>query len=321
LNLSASKSVSEYRVFCKSCSHVPLFSSPEWLDVVCGEIGWGVISISENGKIVCAIVYRTRRILGVDVVTQPSLTQNVGPWFPEEIVSTLVESRSNALMELLAKSMPNAAWLRIGLSPSVDNWLPFYWQGYKQTTRYTYRISKHLDRDVLVKSIAGRTRRDIKFAEEKMELSIDTNGSVSELYEIISRSFSARKKKNRYSYSLLENIQVTLSKTKRCEILLARDRSGVAHGGIMLVGDCNTVYYLAGASDPYLKNRGVVSFLLRHAMIITQESGRTFDFEGSMIRPIEFFVRSFGGVRTPYHVIYKSASSIISGCMTMVGRI
>ena len=47
------------------------------------------------------------------------------------------------------------SYLCVNFAPAFTNWLPFYWKGYRQTTRYTYQIQgvDNLDVDVLVKRI------------------------------------------------------------------------------------------------------------------------------------------------------------------------
>ena len=44
---------------------------------------------------------------------------------------------------------------------------------------------------------------------------------------------------------------------------------------------------------------------MREIICQVHEGGRDFDFEGSMIRPIEKFYRLFGAQRKPYYRIWK----------------
>jgi hypothetical protein len=53
--------------------------------------------------------------------------------------------------------------------------------------------------------------------------------------------------------------------------------------------------YLMGGSDPSLRTSGAMSLLMWEAIKFAGQVARRFDFEGSMLRPVERFFRAFGG--------------------------
>ena len=59
-------------------------------------------------------------------------------------------------------------------------------------------------------------------------------------------------------------------------------------------------------------NSGAIPLLLWHSIKFSSSVTRVFNFEGSMIRPIEYFFRGFGGKLTPYYEITKINSNIIN---------
>jgi hypothetical protein len=67
-----------------------------------------------------------------------------------------------------------------------------------------------------------------------------------------------------------------------------------------LVGDRRTTYYLMGGGDPQLRTSGAGSLLMWEAIRRARAVSQVFDFEGSMLRPVERFFRAFGGRQTPY---------------------
>ena len=83
------------------------------------------------------------------------------------------------------------------------------------------------------------------------------------------------------------------------------------HAGVYLVSDSRSVYYLLGGSDPELRNSGATSLLMWEAIRWASEQGKQFDFEGSIVEPIERFVRSFGARQTPFFKIEKHPSLIL----------
>ena len=66
------------------------------------------------------------------------------------------------------------------------------------------------------------------------------------------------------------------------------------------------------ASMPWveIKNRFGIS-LIWNAIKFASNNSNIFDFEGSMIRPIENFFRAFGGIQAPYLLVEKTNSKIL----------
>ena len=66
-------------------------------------------------------------------------------------------------------------------------------------------------------------------------------------------------------------------------------------------GTPQSAYDLMGGSDPSLRTSGAMSLLMWEAIKFAGQVTRRFDFEGSMLQPVERFFRAFGGrqVRFP----------------------
>lgn len=75
--------------------------------------------------------------------------------------------------------------------------------------------------------------------------------------------------------------------------------------------DQHTVYYLLGGGDPELRTSGATSLLMWEGIRWASEQGKQFDFEGSMVEPIERFFRSFGARQIPYFGIEKCHSALV----------
>ena len=78
-----------------------------------------------------------------------------------------------------------------------------------------------------------------------------------------------------------------------------------------LVYDDNTVYYLMGGIHPDFKDLGGMDVVQFESIKFALESGRAFDFEGSMIESIEKYFRSFGSFQKPYFNISKTNSKLL----------
>lgn len=68
-----------------------------------------------------------------------------------------------------------------------------------------------------------------------------------------------------------------------------------------------------GGEDPELRNSGAGILLIWEAMKFTFEVLKLnrFDFEGSMLEPVERVRRDFGAIQTPYFAISKSNSKLL----------
>jgi predicted acetyltransferase len=86
---------------------------------------------------------------------------------------------------------------------------------------------------------------------------------------------------------------------------LAEDGNSNYHAAIYLIWDRDCTYYLMGGADPEFRNSGAMSLLIWEGINQAAQRKQSFDFEGSMIEPIEHFFRSFGGEQTHYLQITK----------------
>jgi lipid II:glycine glycyltransferase (peptidoglycan interpeptide bridge formation enzyme) len=73
----------------------------------------------------------------------------------------------------------------------------------------------------------------------------------------------------------------------------------------MLVWDRHAAYFLAGGSDPELRTSGAAPLVVWHLIRFAAQRTNRFDFEGSVIEPVEHFFRGFGGKLVPVHRIMK----------------
>ena len=141
----------KYRIFCESEDQVPIFSKDWWLDAVCGKDGWDVVLVEKNNKIVASMPYVFKKKLGCLMLYMPKLTQHLGPYIvcAKGLSYTKKLSFEMEMMEQLISLLPKFADMKQKFSTNISNWLPFYWAGFQQTTKYTYVIPNLKDLDAL----------------------------------------------------------------------------------------------------------------------------------------------------------------------------
>jgi len=73
--------------------------------------------------------------------------------------------------------------------PNFTNWLPFYWSGFKCTTKYTYVIKDIKNKESFMNNISSARKRDFKIAQKNNpEIIHDFN--VNDCYFMIKKTFN-----------------------------------------------------------------------------------------------------------------------------------
>ncbi|NUN07503.1 MAG: GNAT family N-acetyltransferase, partial [Bdellovibrio sp.] len=154
-------------------------------------------------------------------------------------------------------------------------------------------------------------KSDIKKATSRFSVNVDLNGSLEDFISLSNKTFARQNLKPPYSDELLEKLDKVCEEKECRKILIAKDSDGAPHAGAFLVWDRESAYYLIGGGDPSLRKSGATSLCLWEAIKFSASVTKSFDFEGSMIQPIEKFFRAFGGTPTPYFYVTKTSSKML----------
>lgn len=250
------------------------------------------------------------------LIEMPPLTPYLGPWLRNseaKYANRLSEEKD--LMTELIEALPPFASFDQGLHPSVTNWLPFYWKGYNQTTRYTYIIDRSNKPERWWSETLENVRTDIRKAQKQVEVIESTD--VAKFIELAKSTFKRQNKSLPYNEEVVYRLDNACQQQGTRKILLAVDVQGRAHAGVYLVWDGNTVYNLISGGDPELRNSGATSLLMWNAIEFALSQGKNFDFEGSVVEPIERFFRAFGARQAPCFEISKTDSSFVKMYRTL----
>ena len=130
----------QYRALCQSESSIPLFSQ-SWYDALSVDNNWDVALVEKGGQVFASMPYVVRKRFGRTILGHPPLTQALGPWIREiDGKQTSRLARQKELIQQLIAALPHYDHFSANWHFSQTNWLPFYWAGFTQTTRYTYRL-------------------------------------------------------------------------------------------------------------------------------------------------------------------------------------
>lgn len=201
------------------------------------------------------------------------------------------------------------------MHPAVTNWLPFFWNGFKQTTRYTYIIDSGQSTEQIWDGTNANIRTDIRKAEKQVE--IIEESEINRFLQLQHITYNQHGIKFPYPEEMLLRIDDECSKRGLRKILLAVDSQNQVHAGAYLVWDKDCVYAILRGSDPKLRNSGANSLVLWKAIEFANREGKKFDFAGSWVESIERFARAFGAKQTPFFEISKINSKIVHGYRTV----
>lgn len=290
---------------------LPVFLQPWWLDVVCGRTNWDVVLVEKGGMIWGALpFYRLKTIFGI-VLGMPPLTQFIGPWirYPKGQKYTSKLSHEKEIMTGLIEKLPRNILFKQNFHHSITNWLPFYWKGFEQTTRYTYVIPKGVRKKEVWESFDKNTRSDIRKAEGNIKIS--ESDSVKRFFEINKLTFERKNIEVPYSFEFFQKIHISVKINKSGTILLAKDKKEKVHAVCYLIWDAKEIFYLAGGINPDYKSSGAMSLLIWEAIQMAIDENKIFNFEGSMLESVERFFRSFGAQQKPYFRVSKVNSPLL----------
>jgi len=304
--------VERYDGLCKQESSIPLFSKKWWLDAVCGENCWDAAIVEKGGQVIGTMPYTVKKRMGFTLLTQPPLTQTLGPWIrPLEAKYSTVLGYQKDVMEALIGQLPRFDHFSQNWHYSNTNWQPFYWKGFKQKTYYTYMLDDLQNEEALWNGIEPKIRTDIKKATDRFQLKVRDDLGWQDFFDMSTKTFGRQKMAVPYSADIVERIDRACEKRGCRKIWIAEDARGRRHAGAYIVWDENSAYYLMGGGDPELRHSGATSMVvwaaIKHAATVT----KTFDFEGSMLEPVERFFRGFGAQQVPYFHISKTPSFIL----------
>jgi len=303
-----------YELLCEQENSIPLFAQPWWLDATAGPDKWDVALVEKGGLILATLPYLQHRRGGFRVLTQPYLTLALGPWLrssdaklPRRI------AQQKELLQALIAQLPPFDHFQQKWHYDQTNWLPFRWSGFQQTTSYSYVLTDLSDLQATWNGFQENIRKEIRKASGRARLCVRDDRPLEALLHLQHLTFGRQGKTLPYPVELLHAIDQVCAPRGQRRLFIAEDEQGRPHAGVYIVWDQNSAYYLLGGGDPALRTSGAASLCMweaiRHAATVT----RRFDFCGSMVEPIEHFVRAFGGQQCPYFSVSKTPSKVLAG--------
>jgi hypothetical protein len=300
-----------YHAICENHETIPLFSRDWWLDAVCGPDNWTVMIVAGKGGVQATLPLYVP--VKDKTVVMPPYTQTMGVWYAPESADTKYTStldNRQAACVMLVDGLKKYRCFQQNFHHAFTDWLPFYWRGFSQTTRYTYILHDLYDTDQLWEAMSQGTRRNIKKAREQ-NLLVRRGISIEEFLRVQAKTFERQGLELPVPPHIFRRLVDACQRREQGDLWGVYDEQGRLHAGIFVAWQRTAAYYLAGGGDPELRESGAHSLAMWEAIQYVSDKADVFDFEGSMLPGVERFFREFGGIQTPYFAISRGSVSLL----------
>lgn len=323
--LTALKDKKLYTAFWKQHGDIPVFSSPWWLDCTAGEGNWDVILVEDDGLIVCSFPYVINKGRIHTSLSMPSVTQKLGPYivYPEAQKNEYKRIEyENYIFECIISALPKYDLFNINFDCKYRNWLEFYWNGFQQTSRYTYRI-EDLKENTWFDAFEKSKKKKIKKGEKQFYFKQDLD--VDAFYNYFEEVIKSRNEEVVYNRDFFRKLYSSVYEKKAGKSFYCLDKETGAIAAIkFLVWDSETAYDIIGIRKKEYNSSGSTEYLTYKCVEFCSAFVDCFDFEGSMVKGVEDAYRGYGTRQTEYYNISKDNRNLVlllSDCKKVLNRI
>jgi len=292
-----------YIEFCENERSIPIYSRPWWLDCVCGEKNWDVLLSLQDNAVVAAMPYY---MPCSGIIAMPPFTQTMGIWFNPAFLETNASKeiyREHTICENIINQLPDTSFFQIRFHHSFNDWLPFYWRGFRQTTRYNYLYSDIENFEELKKNLGRSINESLKKAA-KSKLYVRQNIDIEDFLTINSQVFERQNKKPISPKTLIKLINTSIARNQG-NIWGSFDENDILNAAVFVVWQDKIAYAIANGTNTKLRQSGGLAMAILQAVSDLSSLCTVFDFGGSMIKGVEHFFREFGTEQKTYFQIEK----------------
>lgn len=295
------------KIYCDFCqkASLPVFVQDWYLDTVIVDGQWDFVFVEENGETIAVLPYFLKHKFGFTYITMPIGIKFMGPFLlPRK--ETLADQHQ--IYEQLIEQLPKVHSFEQNFFPSVTNWLPFYWKGFQQTTRYTYRLNIE-DPATVYRNFSEKTRYKIRKANKIVQISEDF--TATQFHDIHQMTFDRQGLKTPFSLDLFLKFDDILVQYQARKMFFAVDNERNIHAALYIILDKDIAYMHFLGSNPAFPKSEAVNFLYWHSIQYLRETFgiNTIDFQGGMMKHVENIFRRLRSIQIPYFSISKNEST------------
>jgi hypothetical protein len=274
-----------------------------FLNAVSPEID--ILGYFNDGHVVAGIPLYFESRFGFRICRMPKLVHTWGVVIePLTGKASTIASREMEILAAFADELTRQTVFVQAFHPSLTNWLPFMWKGFRQTTHFSYVFEDLRNTEQLWSQMADKVRNNIRRAEKKGLTVIPCKSEL--VSSMTAESFNKQNMPLPFSPDYLGRIYSACTANGSGACFAAVDETGQPHASMFVVWDQKRMYGVASGTDPKLRSSGAESLLIWHVLKFAAERSQSFDLTGSVVGHIETFFRKFGGRLVPYNRIFKT---------------
>lgn len=253
-----------------------------YLDIVCDD--WDVL-VKDDYDAVMPLPKRKK--FGINYIYQVPWIQQLGV-FSKNVIEEMV------IFDFI-KSIPNK-YKFIDLLFNSGNPM----KSKHVTIRDNFIIKLTIPYEIIKRSYNKGRKSSIKQAK-KYNLTIEDHNGFDKIIELFKQNKGNKLKENLFEYELLAKImnramELNLAKS----YAITNDKKELIGGAFFLIDNYRITYLFSAINDEGRKKQ-VMSFLINFMIKYYANSNYVLDFEGSMIKKLASFFKSFGAERETYY--------------------
>jgi|TARA_B110000908_G_C10143837_1_gene398079 hypothetical protein len=285
-----------------------IFSSEFWLENFNSEKLFILGVFNKNNELIGSLIlYKHKRIKFFHQFGSLFFTPNCDFYLKDETQnpSRKITFRKKVYQAILEYIKVNKIKnISIVFPSSEFDMQEFIWKKHDVSPKYTYELDLNKTEDELFQRMSTERRKNIKKAITN-GVTARISNNKEEIKRLIERNFL--KNNINFDKSVLEKI-LYFNSDEHCLSIVAYNKENFAIAISFCVFDNDKAYYLFGGYDDALNQEGAGTLAIWEAIkLMKKNQVKTFDLEGSMIKPIEKYFRGFGGKLTPYFEVRKNS--------------
>jgi hypothetical protein len=205
----------------------------------------------------------------------------------------------------------------------LRNWQPFYWNGFRQTTYYTFILPDLFDTEKLWTGLDSKVRRLLSRLQTENRLRVRDDLPLDVLLDLNRKTFERQGLASSFPDELARRLDAACAERGCRKLIIVTDADGAPLSGYYFVWDEHSAYGLIGGMDPAHRQSGANSLCFWTTILRAAGVTRQYNFCGSMIEPVALFMRSFGADHVPYFRISKTPSRLLTireTMLTLIGK-
>lgn len=226
----------------------------------------------------------------------------LGPFRKEAMWRGFVQGMVNGL---LVRRGPH--YVRLILSPSLQDARPFIWKGFRTSPRYTYVLDVTRSPEALLESFQKDTRRLIHRAERTLTFREGGLDEARTIVEHLARRYQEQGRKFAVRPEFVLGLSKALPRGSITPFVV--EEEGIISSGLLAIVQEDDVRVWQGGYRPSAPESGAVEFLYWKLATWAHETGRSeVELTGANTPTLVRFKSKFGPALRPYFVVERASA-------------